>query len=271
MNKTKIDWADYTWNPVTGCLNGCKYCYARNIANRFKGYTTGGIGCFEQYKEEDGNNHVLGEYLYRAPKEFVQLNMIKAPYPFGFDPTFHKYRLDEPLKLKKPSTIFVSSMGELFGDWVPDEWIQQVLDACRKAPQHIYLFLTKNPERYQGLIPSANMYFGTTINTNSDMEIKGCELFCHPENINTFLSIEPILEEIKDYRVQCFDWVIIGAETGNRKDKVAPKKEWIQNIYDYCAMSLSPVFMKDSIKELMGDEFVQEFPQSFIEKLGSAK
>ena len=128
MNKTKIEYADYTWNPVTGCLHECEYCYARKQAKRFSSIV--GI--------PNGKIHDL-------PINFTY----KCKYPYGFDPTFHRYRLDEPSQVKTPSTIFVCSMADLFGEWVPDEWIQKIFEACADAPQHRYLFLTKNPKRYR--------------------------------------------------------------------------------------------------------------------------
>ena len=142
MKNTKIDWADSTWNPVTGCLHGCEYCYARRIAERFGGASEihNNECCHEcqWITEGTGEIHDLNEPIYDFD------NGRNAPYPFGFDPTFHRYRLDEPQKWKKPRNIFVCSMADLFGDWVPDEWIREVFQACEAAPQHRYLFLSKN-------------------------------------------------------------------------------------------------------------------------------
>lgn len=76
------------------------------------------------------------------------------------------------------------------------------------------------------------------------------------------MSIEPIQEEMRP----CFsthtpaDWVIIGAETGNRKDKIIPKKSWIDAILKECIYSGAPIFMKESLRDLMGPDFRQEFP-----------
>ena len=103
MKKTKIDWADSTWNPVTGCLHGCEYCYARKIAERFKG------GCeFVAHGTPEPLTWVVDDPGKRE-------NGQKAVYPFGFDPTFHRYKLDEPKRWTKPRTIFVCSMADLFG------------------------------------------------------------------------------------------------------------------------------------------------------------
>ena len=95
-------------------------------------------------------------------------------YPFGFEPTFHKYRLDMPQKLKQSKNIFVGSMADIFGEWVPDEWIEEIFKACEKSPQHNYLFLTKNPKRYKELaekelLPlSDNYWYGTTTIAEGD-------------------------------------------------------------------------------------------------------
>lgn len=242
MNKTKIDWADMTWNPVTGCLHGCPYCYARKIANRF--------GTMMQ----DHSAYPLDH----SGCHMVENAFIKNPYPFGFEPTFHAYRLDEPAQKTKGCSIFVCSMADLFGKWVPDEWIQDVFKACEAAPQHQYLFLTKNPARYERVLDhyfDPNYWFGWS-QTGPQ---KGVSFFTHP-SIKTFISIEPLLRPFEDFNIKGVDWVIIGAETGNRKGKVIPQREWIEKIVQECDTTGIPVFMKESLRELMGDEFIQEFP-----------
>jgi len=255
MNKTKIDWCDMTWNPVTGCLHNCPYCYAAKIARRFG-----------NHQDDPNEIYVLDrpEYIYADNGEGT-INT----YPFDFNPTFHAYRLDEPLKIKKPQNIFVCSMADLFGDWIPDEWIKQVFEACLKAPQHRYLFLTKNPKRYMKLFSASltqgpiidnlpdNFWFGITA-TNGD------EPFFWSHRHNNFLSIEPIQDEFgKYYRMfnaSFVNWVIIGAETGNRKGKIIPKKEWIENIVNYCKEKNVPVFMKNNLAGIWKEPLIQEYP-----------
>lgn len=272
--KTKIDYVDSTFNPVTGCLHGCEYCYARGIAKRFEG------GCLKA----DGTLHMPGidsrfyvrgeKHLLAELKEPVYRNvdgkLVKAPYPYGFYPTLHEYRLDEYAN-KKGRIIFVGSMTDLFGDWVPDEWIEKVFTACDNAPQHIYLFLTKNPMRYDELAKKGilrkrdNMWYGTSITDEksailSSMDV---EILC-VKGYNTFASIEPLLEEISrtecDYIAHCFKWVIIGAETGKRKDKVIPEKEWIRIIATVCKNKHVPVSMKASLKDIWDGTLLQEYP-----------
>lgn len=258
MDKTKIDWADASWNPVTGCLHGCAYCYARKIAERF-----GSKQKPESIERSVLNAPVRCTDLY----SYMRMAGISAgkvqPYPFGFFPTFHRYKLNEPLHWKKPRTIFVCSMADLFGDWVPDEWIEQVFEACEAAPQHKYLFLTKNGKRYlelarKGIMPDAdNFWYGCSV-TRPDAP------FFFSDKYKTFASIEPILEPF-DWvpglkRIELPDWIIVGAETGNRKNKVRPGKDWLGGIVNGCAEHNIPLFMKESLHNLMGADFQQEFP-----------
>lgn len=243
MDKTKIDWCDSTWNPVTGCLHGCEYCYARGIANRF---SSGGD------KWTDDNLFVLDERFYGDEEEKA------CPYPYGFKPTFHRYKLDEYAN-KKGRNIFVCSMADLFGKWVPDSWIEEVFKACENAPQHNYLFLTKNPSRYEELLDRYmpdNMWFGWS-QTGS---IGYKSLFTTHHSVKTFISIEPLLKPFTEFHIRGIEWVIVGAETGRRKDKVIPKREWIEYIVNACKENDIPVFMKSSLTDIWGEPLIQEFP-----------
>lgn len=249
--KTKIDWADATWNPVTGCLHGCEYCYARRIAERFGGFDLERVG--GEYSFEDGK-YILDFPLCKKTKHGkTQV----APYPFGFLPTFHRYKLDEPQRWKKPRTIFVCSMADLFGEWVPDAWIREVFEACEAAPQHRYLFLTKNSSRYSRLYKEGKLphlidcWWGASTRRMDDSYNIGYK---------TFASIEPIYEDFSSAEAPLCGWVIIGAETGNRKGKIVPRKEWISTFAKKCEYDGVPVFMKESLRELMGSDFRQEFP-----------
>ena len=285
--KTKIDWCDATWNPVTGCLHGCEYCYARNIAYRFGAVgweTNTENGRDGDFYDGTGENHVLDK---PAMREWKSGKITKAPYPFCFDPTFHRYKLDEPQRWKKPRTIFVCSMADLFGEWVPDEWIAEVFKACDAAPWHRYLFLTKNPKRLCRMAIAAkvfwwnidhqdsqvhprtteyaevmrlpirgNWWFGSTIDNSK------ATCFCDGCTWNTFTSIEPLTEHL-NMGIGSFGnskWTIIGAETGNRKGKIIPKREWVENIVEAAQITGMKVFMKESLRSLMGEDFRQEFP-----------
>lgn len=277
--KTKIDWCDATWNPVTGCLHGCEYCYARTIANRFAGcdklstYMPDCQATWRRVNPDSRPEDAIFEVDAKCPPINIFFNAKKqkvihrvAPYPWGFQPTLRRAKLSVPCNWKNPRTIFVCSMAELFGDWVPDEWIEAVINACLAAPQHRYLFLTKNPARYMhlianGIIPEnqPNFWFGSTA-TIPEMEFFWCD------EVNTFVSIEPILAPFEDLTDEGVDpasktnWIIVGAETGNRKNKVVPQKSWIDEIVSAAKKAGTPVFMKESLREIMGDDFKQEFP-----------
>lgn len=197
FNKTNdnIEWAQWTWNPVTGCKHGCPYCYARDIAERF--------------------------------------------YPQKFEPTFHENRLSAPFNTKQPSNptigernVFVCSMADLFGDWVPQEWIDKVLDVCRKTPQWNYLFLTKNPKRYIGIEWPDNAWVGTTADTEKRLDA-ALDIFKQIKAPVRFLSCEPLKENIasgvKD--LSCVDWLIIGGQSKTTGEPAfQPEWVWVENL-----------------------------------------
>lgn len=272
--KTKIDWCDSTWNPVTGCLHGCEYCYARRIAERFRARQIYDPECQCQRKLIErgmlkGTRKPL-ELTYPWEQRNKDGSITNAAYPFGFEPTFHRYKLDEPQKWKKPRTIFVCSMADLFGDWVPDEWIQKIFEACDKASQHRYMFLTKNPSRYAellNLLPKhrrppnvAEMWFGQSF-TGAERNYTPLAL---PPWQYRFASIEPLLRNLSRAEAMKIaatnEWIIVGAETGVRKGKIIPKREWVENIVEAAQITGMKVFMKDSLRELMGADFRQELP-----------
>ena len=268
---TKIDWCDSTWNPVTGCEHRCPYCYAKGIAERF------GTNWLPDENPDDykcvldgTETHAILELDGMQARKQKDGRIVPAAFPLGFTPTLHRYRLDDPQQWKQPRNIFVCSMADLFGDWVPDEWLQEVLEACDKASQHRYMFLTKNPGRYAelpNLLPKhrrppnvSEMWFGQSF-TGAE---RNYTPLAPPPWQNRFTSIEPLLRNLS--RAEAMEiaatneWVIVGAETGNRKGKVIPEKSWIDNIANACAELGRPLFMKDSLRGLMGADFRQEFP-----------
>lgn len=292
MERTKIETFDSTWSPVTGCLHGCEYCYARNIAHRFDGGK----------KLKYGNRTVLDEPVIIDGK--------KAAYPYGFTPTFHRYRLNDYIG-KKGRNIFVCSMADLFGKWVPDEWKIEVLEACKKAPQHNYIFLTKDPIGYciwptkehpkydDSHAYTENMWLGVTYTGTErlhghyqDWEIgNGLTIWSNfwylwrmsgailPTKAHKFISIEPLLCDICEVederdggkllehfllprgRKSFFEWIIVGAETGRRKNKIVPKREWIEKLLELCRKADIPLFMKSSLADIWGEPLIQELPE----------
>ena len=257
MKKTKIEWCDSTFNPITGCLHSCPYCYARTMVRRFSGDRT---------PQSDKQIYVDDFPCYEITSDGETTTKKNIPYPHGFSPTFHRHRLEQVRHWKddKPRNIFICSMADMFGDWVPDEWIVEIMEALEQAPQHNYLFLTKNPIRMQFLIEDGilerkeNYWYGSTVTTEKDLFMTSIEA-------NTFVSIEPILEPLKEIPPQVkgtLKWALIGAETGNRKDKVIPEPEWIVNLVRMLKENRIPIFMKDSLIPIIGEQnMLREFPE----------
>lgn len=232
MNRTKIDWCDYTWNPAVGCWGPggtredprwCPYCYAKRIAERFKG---------------------------------------GSAYPLGFEPTCHlSKRINEPVMLKKPSWIFVGSMTDMLGPWswrVP--WngaempgyriLQAVIDVVKKCPQHTFVFLTKHPERVGLVRWPSNAIVGTTVTSAADAErirelVKGSHFSTATPKARCMVSFEPLMGDIGGAELSGIDWVIIGAQTG--PGAKPPKPEWVQAIIDQAREARIPVFLKDNL------------------------
>lgn len=272
MNRSKIEWCDHTWNPITGCLHNCEYCYARTMTKRFSG-------------DVRLNKMARGDYrTVKAADESCELYILDRPmlnetgntlvYPFGFETTLHRYRFGTLDNLKNGNNIFVGAMADVFGRWVPEAWISEIFKICTEHPQHNYLFLTKNPNRYleleeKKILPWAdNFWFGTTI-TNSGQEFAWFE----EKKFHWFLSIEPILEDLGEFNSNVFpEWIIIGAETGKRKGKVIPEFEWIKRIVRLADNHGVPVFMKDSLIPIVGESNMRrDFPEELKRKTLSSK
>jgi len=253
MNKTPIDWCDYSWNPVVGCWgpdgseespNWCPYCYARRFAERG-----------------------LGEYgLYEKGQRFR--------------PRFFPERLDEPKQVKKHSRIFVCSMADLFGPWVPADWIQEVFRAVSNCPWHTFIFLTKNPDGIPREQLPANAWFGVTAESQkeADKRIPGLLKILA---VKRFVSIEPVLGPVDlsrwvfgwdpitgehslsgycdipgDRGVPGLNWIIIGAQTG--PGAKPPEPAWVKAIINQARAADIPVYLKDNIG---WPETIQEFPE----------
>ncbi|MFZ5451675.1 MAG: DUF5131 family protein [Thermodesulfobacteriota bacterium] len=212
MNRTRIEWCDFTWNPVTGCHHGCDYCYARRIAHRF------------------------------------------FPKTVGFNPYFWRDRLREPLALKKPAQIFVCSMADLFGEWVPREWIEAVLEPVRACPRHTFHFLTKNPRRLAGFNPwPPNAWAGATA-TDQGMMDKAVERLRPVEGARKYISCEPLLAPVILPENAGIDWLLIGALTGAKKSQ--PPHSWVESLVNSAKDQNVPVFVKDNLKGFQ----LQEWP-----------
>lgn len=119
MNRSKIEWCDHTWNPITGCWHNCEYCYARKMSTRFAGDVRLNKMAKKDYFMLPAADSKRKLYVLDAP----MLNETGNPlvYPFGFEPTFHRYRQNMLDKLKMGNNIFVGAMADIWGTWVPDD------------------------------------------------------------------------------------------------------------------------------------------------------
>lgn len=182
---TKIEYADETWNPFAGCLPcspGCDNCYAARAAcGRF-------LEGHPLYEDLAVNGKWTGEI--RTCLDIDRQDI-----------------LEKPLRWKKPRTIFVGNMGDLFHPKVPFEFIDKVLEMGWKAPQHTYLLLTKRIERALEYVnrhiyrePRQNTYWGATICNQAEADEKIPTLLQIPA-AKRWLSIEPMLGpvDIKKY------------------------------------------------------------------------
>jgi len=214
FNKTNdnIEWAKWTWNPVTGCRHGCNYCYARDIAKRF--------------------------------------------YEHGFEPSIHPHRLSEPENTNVPAkakddigyrNVFVCSMADLFGEWVPQEWIEAVLKACHKASQWFFLFLTKNPKRLLNINFPDNAWVGTTVDIQGRVQ-SAEEAFREVKAKVKFLSCEPLLEKLTFSSMEMFDWVIIGGRSrSSQLPALQPKWEWVEHLLIQARETGCKVYFKPNL------------------------
>lgn len=201
-----IEWARWSWNPVTGCKHNCPYCYARDIAERF--------------------------------------------YPQKFEPVLHPYRLNIPAasKPRGDSTaernVFTCSMADLFGKWVPREWIEAVLRACVNAPEWNFLFLTKFPSRLTEFDFPDNAWVGTSVDCQARVDAAE-KAFRKVRAKFKWLSCEPLIEPLKFSSLEMFDWIVIGgASRSTATPEYTPPAEWLGALFMEAARCGLGVYLK---------------------------
>lgn len=175
---------------------------------------------------------------------------------FG-EPRFYPERLDQFGQAKPGDRVFVGSMGDSLGAWVPREWIKAVIDECRKHPEIVFQFLTKNPKRYAEFEWPANCWLGTTVTNQRDWDTRAPTMFVNGKNI-TYISMEPLLEEIKfidEIGLDHIYWLIIGGQTGPGAPETPDS--WIANLIDEARNASIEIYIKDTHY----DKFpIREFP-----------
>jgi protein gp37 len=251
ISRTKIDWCTHVWNPLWGCENNCPYCYARIMAQRF-----GRQMALNEYQ------YSIDEYDLNKNQEYLKKLEDKL---INFKPTLLKINFDKKFP-QKSSVIFVNSMSDIGYWW--DFAIQSVLKKIEYSPEHVFVFLTKQYNIYKKIIKKhqipCNVILGYTACDNKQV-IQAASASEALKNeistVHTMISIEPILEEITFDGFQVFDWVIVGAETGNRKSKIIPKEDWILMI-EY--NSTAPVFEKESLRGINTYHLCQQYPEDII-------
>lgn len=214
MNETIISWTNKTWNVWSGCTKisaGCKNCYAHTIAENKRG---------------------------------------TAAFPNGFDLTYRWHKLNEPLKIKEPSLIFVNSMSDLFWDKISDDDILRVFDVMHKSERanlgHSFQILTKRPERIlemdaKNLIEwTPNIWQGVSVENNKSLN--RIDLLRQTKAQVKFVSFEPLLEELFDLELTGIDWAIVGGESGPKFR--AMEQDWARSIRDACVKFGTAFFYK---------------------------
>ena len=213
-----IEWARWSWNPVTGCLHNCDYCYARDIAERF--------------------------------------------YEQKFEPTFLPDRLAAPGNTKVPEraaadigyrNVFVCSMADLFGKWVPEDWIDAVFDQVRAHPQWNFLFLTKFPQRLAEREWPVNAWCGTTVDTQARVKIAE-RAFRDVKAGVRWLSVEPMMERLTFSSLEMFNWIVIGGATKSTQTPAFdPPMEWVLHLLRQAhAAGIERVYAKANLRALRG-------------------
>ncbi len=283
MNKSSLgeEWVKnpdgtpgYTWNPITGCLNGCEYCYARKLANT-------------RLKARYLANHNTAMKKTELPNNMF---CIEAGWTGPFHPRFWEDRMRVFIPryagsrhlTKKRRGIFVCDMSDLFGIGVPEEWTRKVLKAVELWPEHRFYLLTKQPQNLKKFSPFPdNAWVGVSATDTASYQ-DAYRYLGEIEAKVRYISFEPLLGAIYTQGLNSippyynprgfpFDWVIIGALTGTLNDlkKLAmqyselplmpygkkwtlqPKIEWVREIVEACDKAGIPVFLKNNLKPLL--------------------
>lgn len=226
-----IGWCTETLNPITGCLNGCEYCYARKMAFRLKGR----FG----YPEDE-----------------------------PFRPIFHPEVIQKIRNLKgSGKRVFLDSMSDWFGPGVEPDWIKRSIEAVASKPEHTFLVLTKRPDNIPHQYFPKNIWLGVSVTNQADVWRIDALYNKTCLSQKKFISFEPLQGPIT-YDLTGISWVIIGAESGNRAGKIIPEEDWVLDILT-AIPNETAIFMKDNLKSSFSEKdwpYVQNFPKEMIKK-----
>lgn len=210
MKTTKIEWTEKVWNPSIGCDKvsaGCKFCYAEVFAKRLQA-----MG-MDDYKD-------------------------------GFKFKILPHRLEEPLKIKKPTKFFVNSMSDLFHEEISFEYLDLIFDVIRRTPQHIYQILTKRDKIMLDYFSNSkvldNVWLGVSVE-NATFKKRIDSL----RKINAqirFISFEPLIGSVGELNLSGIHWAIVGGESGRQARPI--KKEWVEEIFNQCKKQNVAFFFK---------------------------
>ena len=264
MNRTGVEWVKnpdgsqgYSWNPITGCLDSCAYCYARRLANgRLKAKYLANNNMASN-SEPNNKGYCANPFYPRFwPERLNELPKAKS-WTCGESRDEHN-----PRKNRTQKGIFVCNMCEFFGEWVPARWQREIFSVIRANPLHRFYFLTKQPQNVPNFSPFPdNCWIGVTVCDNL-MATNAWK--CYFDKFSAklkFISFEPLLEDLlgmDEIIIQKADWIIIGSQT---KPYNPPKIEWVQAIVECAEKAGKPVFLKDNLKPLMGHNLKQELPE----------
>jgi protein gp37 len=223
MNRTKIEYLDYTWNPVVGCNGvGCavrKHCWARSQAKRQKPLV-----------DRNGNSRGC-------------LNC------YDFRPHYHFERFNEPLKVKKPARIGVSFMGDLFDSAFSITFHQQLFEIMARASWHTFVVLTKQSQNMRTFVENwawsdvpINVWLGVSVNRKEDLHrIDDLKV---TSAVVKFVSFEPLYEDLGDVDLSGIDWVIIGAQ---RRPNMQPTFNAVKSVISQAQTDGAKVFLKNNL------------------------
>lgn len=169
------------------------------------------------------------------------------------------------MEKKRPQNFLLTGMSD-FSLWRP-EWREEIFSKMSQNPQHQYLFLTKRPEMLQFSTALDNAWFGVTVTASKEKE-RIQALREHIQGGHYHVTFEPMFDNIGDVDLSGVEWVVIGTETGRRKNKSVSRPEWVWNLTDQAKALGIPVFMKEDLLPVMGeDQMIQELPPAFIRGL----